>query len=248
MMSALETNFGQTPSQTVGPYFAYGLTAAQYGYDFDQPFDAVLALDGARGERIRIEGRVFDGDGKPITDALVEISQADGNGALPAVGRRAHAPAASAASAACGTGTDAAEPLRVPHRQARRRAAGEAPHINVIVMMRGMLLHAFTRIYFSDEAEANAKDAVLAQRAGRAPRHADRAAQRARRRGDLPLRHPHAGPERDGVLRRLSSPERATKDKARCKRALSLRCRASYLALWMRDSGTVFSSPGSELM
>ena len=47
MMSALEANFGQTPSQTVGPYFAYGLTATQYGYDFDQPFDAVLALDGA---------------------------------------------------------------------------------------------------------------------------------------------------------------------------------------------------------
>jgi len=40
-------------------------------------------------------------------------------------------------------------------------AAGEAPHINVIVLMRGLLLHTFTRIYFSDEAEANAKDAVL---------------------------------------------------------------------------------------
>ena len=52
MMSALEANFGQTPSQTVGPYFAYGLTATQYGYDFDQPFDAVLALDGAACARL----------------------------------------------------------------------------------------------------------------------------------------------------------------------------------------------------
>jgi protocatechuate 3,4-dioxygenase alpha subunit len=41
------------------------------------------------------------------------------------------------------------------------QAPGEAPHINVIVLMRGLLLHAFTRVYFSDEAEANAKDAVL---------------------------------------------------------------------------------------
>jgi protocatechuate 3,4-dioxygenase alpha subunit len=39
LMSALQANYGQTPSQTVGPYFAYGLTATQYGYDFDQPFD-----------------------------------------------------------------------------------------------------------------------------------------------------------------------------------------------------------------
>ena len=84
LMTAQEADYGQTPSQTVGPYFAYGLTATQYGYDFDQPFDAVLALDHASGERIRLEGRVIDGDGHPINDALVEISQADGEGRYPA--------------------------------------------------------------------------------------------------------------------------------------------------------------------
>ena len=83
LMSAQEADFGQTPSQTVGPYFAYGLTATQYGYDFDQPFDAVVALDNAAGERIRLEGRVIDGDGNPINDALVEISQPDGKGRYP---------------------------------------------------------------------------------------------------------------------------------------------------------------------
>ncbi|VTU36935.1 protocatechuate 3,4-dioxygenase subunit alpha [Variovorax sp. PBL-E5] len=160
MMSALETNFGQTPSQTVGPYFAYGLTATQYGYDFDQPFDAVVALDGARGERIRLEGRVIDGDGNAINDALVEISQPDGAGEYPQsvddareIGFRAFG--------RCGTGTDAQNRFVFHTVKPGAESAGEAPHINVIVLMRGMLLHAFTRIYFSDEAKANAKDAVL---------------------------------------------------------------------------------------
>lgn len=160
MMSALETNFGQTPSQTVGPYFAYGLTAAQYGYDFDQPFDATLALDPADGERIRLEGRVLDGDGNAIGDAMVEISQPDGNGVFPISVDDAQA-RGFRAFGRVGTGTD-------PHKRfvfhtVKPGAAmpGEAPHIDVIVLMRGLLLHVFTRIYFSDEAEANAGDPVL---------------------------------------------------------------------------------------
>jgi len=160
MMSALETNFGQTPSQTVGPYFAYGLAATQYGYDFDQPFDAVVALDGARGERIRLEGQVIDGDGNPINDALVEISQPDGTGEYPQsvddareIGFRAFGRA--------GTGTDAQNRFVFHTVKPGPETPGEAPHINLIVMMRGMLLHAFTRVYFSDESAANAKDAVL---------------------------------------------------------------------------------------
>jgi protocatechuate 3,4-dioxygenase, alpha subunit len=161
MMSALETNFGQTPSQTVGPYFAYGLTATQYGYAFNQPFDAVLALDAARGQRIRLEGRVIDGDGKPINDALVEISQPDGTGAYPQSVAQARETGFRAFGRA-GTGTDAENRFVFHTVKPGAEAPGSAPHINVIVLMRGMLLHAFTRIYFSDEAAANAKDAVLA--------------------------------------------------------------------------------------
>jgi protocatechuate 3,4-dioxygenase alpha subunit len=160
MMSALETNFGQTPSQTVGPYFAYGLAAAQYGYDFDQPYDDVVALEGARGERMRLEGQVIDGDGNPVNDALIEISQPDGTGAYPEsvddareVGFRAFGRA--------GTGTDAQNRFVFHTVKPGAETPGEAPHINVIVMMRGMLLHAFTRVYFSDESAANAEDAVL---------------------------------------------------------------------------------------
>ena len=161
MMSALETNFGQTPSQTVGPYFAYGLTATQYGYDFDQPFDSTLALDDAIGERIRLEGRVFDGDGNAIFDAMIEISQPDGEGRYPQSVDDAQA-RGFRAFGRCGTGTDSQKRFVFHTVKPGAEAPGEAPHINVIVTMRGLLVHAFTRIYFSDEAAANARDPVLA--------------------------------------------------------------------------------------
>ncbi len=161
MMSALETNFGQTPSQTVGPYFAYGLTATQYGYDFDQPFDAVLALDGASGERIRLEGRVIDGDGNTVFDALVEISQPDGQGRYPASVDEARA-IGFRSFGRCGTGTDAQHRFVFHTVKPGAESPGEAPHVNVIVTMRGLLLHVFTRVYFDDEADANARDPVLA--------------------------------------------------------------------------------------
>jgi len=160
LMTAQEADFGQTPSQTVGPYFAYGLTATQYGYDFDQPFDAVVALDNAAGERIRLEGRVIDGDGNAIGDALVEISQADGEGRYPQTPEEARALGFRAFGRA-GTGTDAQSRFVFHTVKPGAQAPGEAPHVNVIVLMRGLLLHAFTRVYFGDEAEANAKDAVL---------------------------------------------------------------------------------------
>jgi protocatechuate 3,4-dioxygenase alpha subunit len=126
LMTAQEADFGQTPSQTVGPYFAYGLTATQYGYDFDQPFDAVLALDNASGERIRLEGRVIDGDGNPINDALVEISQPDGEGRYPQTPDEARAwafarsavsaPAPPKATASCSTPSSPARKRPARHR------------------------------------------------------------------------------------------------------------------------------------
>ena len=160
LMTAQEADYGQTPSQTVGPYFAYGLTATQYGYDFDQPFDAVLALDKATGQRIRLEGRVIDGDGNPINDALVEISQPDGEGRYPQTPDEARA-MGFRAFGRVGTGTAEGNRFVFHTVKPGAESPGEAPHINVIVLMRGLLLHAFTRVYFSDEAEANAKDAVL---------------------------------------------------------------------------------------
>src|SRR5207248_2951020 len=69
---------GITPSQTVGPYFAIALTPG--GYDWVPSAGNDLLTPDASGERIRIEGRVLDGDAKPVDDAMIEIWQADSAG------------------------------------------------------------------------------------------------------------------------------------------------------------------------
>jgi protocatechuate 3,4-dioxygenase alpha subunit len=160
MMSGQQADFGPTPSQTVGPFFAYGLTARQYGYDFGQPFDSVVGLPHAAGEHIVLEGRVLDGDGQPIIDALVEISQADAQGRYPADAAAAQA-SGFRAFGRVGTGIDPQSRFVFRTIKPGAEAPGHAPHINVIVLMRGLLLHAFTRVYFSDEAAANAGDPAL---------------------------------------------------------------------------------------
>ena len=152
----------QTPSQTVGPFFAYGLTPQQYGYPLASIAGASVAPEGEDGEHIRIEGRVLDGNGEPISDAMIEIWQAD------ARGRYAHPadPRSSNSSfrgfGRTGTGTDPQHRFWFDTVKPGAIGDGQAPHVNVIVFMRGMLTHAYSRIYFSDEAEANASDPVLA--------------------------------------------------------------------------------------
>ena len=156
----------QTASQTVGPYFAYCLTEAER-YGGRDIASNVLAADGTLGHRIRIEGRVLDGAGKPVPDAMIEIWQAN------AVGRYDH-PEDTRAQAALDpsfkgfgrAGTDAngrfffdtVKPGALPGTG----WAQQAPHVNVIVFARGMLVHAYTRLYFADDHEANAADPVLA--------------------------------------------------------------------------------------
>ncbi len=151
----------QSPSQTVGPYFAYGLTPEQYGYDFKAVAGNRLADETIEGERIRILGRVLDGAGNAVDDAMVEIWQADAQGryAHPADPRGSNL--AFRGFGRCGTGTDP-ERRFIFETVKPGAVEGQAPHITMCIMARGMLSHAFTRIYFSDEAEANAADAVLA--------------------------------------------------------------------------------------
>jgi protocatechuate 3,4-dioxygenase alpha subunit len=150
----------QTPSQTVGPFFACGLVARQYGYDFSQIVGETMRREGMAGEPVRISGQVFDGDAIPIVDALVEVWQADASGTY--AGEKAFAdPAAFHGFGRSGTGSN--EEYRFQFETIKPGGHdGEAPHLNVIVSMRGLLLHAFTRIYFADEAAANAIDPVLA--------------------------------------------------------------------------------------
>src|ERR1700712_1945020 len=71
----------ETPSQTAGPYVHIGLIPHQAGFDiFERPFGHVIAGPGARGERIRVEGRVLDGLGDPCREVLVEAWHADADG------------------------------------------------------------------------------------------------------------------------------------------------------------------------
>ncbi len=151
----------QTPSQTVGPYFAYGLTPEQYGYAFSSIAGGVLTTEAGDGERIRIAGRVLDGAGEAVSDAMVEIWQADGQGryAHPADPRSSNA--RFRGFGRVGTGTDPEQRFRFETVKPGAPAPGQAPHINLVLFLRGLLSHAYTRIYFSDEAEANAADPVL---------------------------------------------------------------------------------------
>lgn len=154
---------GQTPSQTVGPYFAYGLTPAQYGYGWTSIAGPQMASDATQGMRIRIEGQVFDGAGDVVRDAMVEIMQADSLGCFavpPEPGSRVHP--AFTGFGRCGTGTDQHGLFWFETLKPGMAAQGEAPHASLILMMRGLLLHCFTRIYFADEEAANRADPVLA--------------------------------------------------------------------------------------
>jgi protocatechuate 3,4-dioxygenase alpha subunit len=151
----------QTPSQTVGPYFAYGLTGQQYGYKSKGIADGRITRPDTDGTHIRIEGVVYDGAGKPVTDALIEVWQADAHGryAHPADPRGSNA--AFKGFGRVGTGPDPEHRFIFDTVKPGRVDARQAPHINVIVTMRGMLNHLFTRMYFDDEVEANAADPVL---------------------------------------------------------------------------------------
>jgi protocatechuate 3,4-dioxygenase alpha subunit len=149
--------FIQTPSQTVGPYFAYGLSPAQYGFDLPELFGPTLAGPNCPGEPLLLIGQVFDGQGQPITDALVELSQRDAQGqdsgrALDPVFR---------GFGRCGTGT-LADGLYAFHTIRPGKAPGQvASCLHLTVFMRGLLTHCFTRAYFADEEAALGADPVF---------------------------------------------------------------------------------------
>lgn len=135
----------QTPSQTVGPYFAYSLTPEQYLYDFKSVAGHQMVNPIDQKNAITIVGKVFDGEGAVIPDAMIEIWQNDGKNQL--FGR-------------FGTGTDL-ENRFVFHTVKPVSVNGQAPYLSVIVFMRGQLIHSYTRLYFSDEVTLNELDGVL---------------------------------------------------------------------------------------
>lgn len=130
-----------TPAQTVGPFFGFAL-----------PYEGGPVL--VEGGGLRVHGSVFDGDGELVPDALVEVLQADPEGNLEAgLFGRSH--------------TRAAGRFGFTTVKPGGTADGCAPHLAFIVHARGLLLHLHTRMYFPDEAEANAADPVL----GAVPEH-----------------------------------------------------------------------------
>lgn len=151
----------QTPSQTVGPFFSFGLTPEQYGYAFSSLAGSQLADAATVGRRIRIAGRVLDGEGTAMNDALIEIWQADSEGryAHPADPRSSNA--RFRGFGRMGTGTDPERRFIFDTVMPGAGSDGAAPHINVLVFARGMLNHLYTRMYFEDHADAHARDPVL---------------------------------------------------------------------------------------
>ncbi|AVO46911.1 protocatechuate 3,4-dioxygenase subunit alpha [Phreatobacter cathodiphilus] len=155
---------GISPSQTVGPFFHYGLTPGKAYSHVPVSVDGQVAEPGTPGEKIVLTGRVIDGAGEPVPDAMLEIWQADADGryAHPNDGR------ARQSNSFMGFGrsdTDAQGTYRfVTVRPGRVPGPGggeQAPHILVAVFGRGMLKQLFTRVYFEDEA-SNAEDPILA--------------------------------------------------------------------------------------
>jgi protocatechuate 3,4-dioxygenase, alpha subunit len=154
---------GITPSQTVGPFFKYGLTP-EGKYDWNDAFTANLVTPETSGERIRIEGRVFDGDSQPVPDCMLEVWQADAQGRFAdPQDKRALPNATFRGFGRCGTDAngvyafDTIMPGSVPDPDGKP----QAPHILLAVFARGMMRHLYTRIYFGDAA-ANSADPVLA--------------------------------------------------------------------------------------
>ncbi|HEX5094295.1 MAG TPA: protocatechuate 3,4-dioxygenase subunit alpha [Burkholderiales bacterium] len=142
-------------SQTVGPYLHIGLT----WLNTDR-----IAARGVRGERVTVQGRVLDGDGVGVEDAVVEIWQANAAGkyAHPEDGQRK--PLEKGFRGFGRIPTDARGRFRFstvkPGRVPGPGGTLQAPHLNVTVLMRGLLKQLSTRIYFADDP-ANAEDPIL---------------------------------------------------------------------------------------
>jgi protocatechuate 3,4-dioxygenase alpha subunit len=148
---------GLTPSQTVGPFFHPAMLREDCRRN-------VLVQPGTAGERIRIEGYVYDGEGVPVPDALVEIWQANSHGRYHHPSDQRDLPLDPEFSGFGRAGTDDAgyfwfetvKPGPVPFTD----DCPQAPHISVTVFARGLLNHLATRLYFDDEP-ANADDPIL---------------------------------------------------------------------------------------
>ncbi len=142
----------RSPSQTIGPFFGMALP---------WPGGPFVVKEGTAGA-IRLRGRVLDGAGEAVPDALVEIWQADADGRIADA---ANDPDAFRGFGRCPTDRDGGYAFLTvkPGRVRGADGATHAPHVLVSVFARGLLKRAVTRIYFPDEVETNRVDPVLLQ-------------------------------------------------------------------------------------
>lgn len=158
----------ETASQTAGPYVHIGLIPKQAGFDiFENNFTNIMADENTRGERIIIEGRVIDGTGTPLRDALLEIWQANADGRYNHELDRQNTGEIDANFRGWGrTGTDFEtavyrfETIK-PGVVTGRNGRDMAPHVNFWIVARGINIGLNTRMYFGDEENANEADPVL---------------------------------------------------------------------------------------
>ena len=168
MSQSMKPLLRETASQTAGPYVHIGLAPQQAGFDiFENNFGSVLTNDKTRGERIRIEGRVFDGIGTVLKDVLIESWQANADGKYAHPADRQPGKAIDDNFRGWGrsctdfdTGIYTIDTIK-PGVVTGRNGRFMAPHINLWIVARGINLGLNTRLYFGDEVEANQKDAVL---------------------------------------------------------------------------------------
>lgn len=158
--------YRESPSQTAGPYVHIGCTPNFTGIAmYDGDLGASMKTGPVQGTEITIKGTVFDGTGAPLRDAMVEIWQADAAGLYPSANEDRGTPDPNFTGwgrAACDLTTgeftfDTVKPGAVPFTHGRM----QAPHITVWIVARGINIGLHTRLYFSDEADANATDPIL---------------------------------------------------------------------------------------
>lgn len=138
----------ETPSQTAGPYVHIGLATEAAGFSTFPAYGAEVFGPDTPGERIRVEGHILDGDGTPMTDALLEVWQADASGQY-------------VADAGFGRAVPDFETGHYTFETIKPGATDGAPHLHLWLVARGINIGLHTRLYFDDEGEANAADPVL---------------------------------------------------------------------------------------
>lgn len=155
----------ETPSQTAGPYVHIGLAPGAAGFDiYEQELGWDIAGPNAAGERIRVEGVVTDGTGSPVKDVMLEVWQANADGIYA---HPEHDGSVEEGFRGWGrvitdfeTGAWCFDTVK-PGAVTGRNGLMMAPHISLWIVARGINVGLNTRLYFEDEAAANAADPVL---------------------------------------------------------------------------------------